>query len=194
MVIGGGTVAERKVKELLRCQTKVYLVSPDLTSFLLDLVGSDRIIYYERKFSKEDLLDKFLVISATGDKSLNALLQQESFEKGFLLNVADQPDKGNFLVPATVRRGRLQIAISTTGASPLLAKKIRLQLEKEFGPEYERFLDILTDTRKSIIDNVHEPDKRKEIFQAILDADIPELLRNGNEAKAKERINQCLFW
>lgn len=194
LVIGGGIVAERKIKALLSSEAVIHVVSPDLTSFLMNLVEQGRIIYYARKFLPEDIEEKFLVISAAGDKEVNNYLNGVYLNKGFLLNIVDEPDKGNFFVPAVVKRGNLQLAISTSGASPLLARRIRERLEKDFGSEYERFLDILSETRKEVLSCVPEPEKRQKIFQELIDSDILELLRTGDEEKVKERINRCLSW
>lgn len=192
LVIGGGTVAERKVKTLLRCQAEIHVVSPDLTSYLSDLVVQDQIIYFARKFLPEDLKNKFLIISAAGDREVNSFLASQLFENNFLLNIVDEPEKGNFFVPAVAQRGKLQIAVSTSGASPLLARKLRKQLEMQFGPEYERLLDILFEVRGEVIKRTSDTGKRKEIYQAIIESDILELIKNRDEVKVKERVNQCL--
>ena len=194
LVIGGGAVAERKIKHLLRCCAEVHVVSPDLTPFLSDLVEQGRIIYFKRKFLPQDINAMFVVISAAGDKEVNSYLASQCLNNKFLLNIVDDPRKCNFFMPSILKRGKLQIAISTSGASPLLAHKLRKRLEDEFGNEYEQFLDILAEARKEVFLNVAEPEKRKQIYQALIDSDILELLKTGDDAKVKERISQCLYW
>ena len=192
LVIGGGAVAERKVTLLLECQAEVVVVSPDLTESLKNLVEQGRIIYYERKFLQNDIEGVFLVVAASGDSVINDYLKEQSLIKGFLLNVVDEPEKGNFYVPAIVRRGKLKIAISTSGASPMLAAKLRKKLEKEFGPEYETFLELLANLREDVKERIDDESRRERIYRELVESDILELIKSGDEVKVKERINKCL--
>jgi precorrin-2 dehydrogenase/sirohydrochlorin ferrochelatase len=133
VVIGGGEVATRKVKALLTCRADVVVISPEIEDELKRL----NISWIKREYRYGDLDGAQIVISATDSPEVNKKVSEEAREKNILVNVVDNPKLCNFLVPSTLRRGELCIAISTSGRAPSLAKAIRIRLEKIFGPEYE---------------------------------------------------------
>ncbi|WP_227766201.1 precorrin-2 dehydrogenase/sirohydrochlorin ferrochelatase family protein [Zhaonella formicivorans] len=192
LVVGGGKVAERKVMALLECGGQVVVVSPQLTEKLRDLAGEGLIRHVAREYSNFDLEDAFLVVSATAREDVNKKIAEECFERNILVNVVDDPAKCNFIVPATVRRGDLTISISTGGKSPALAKKIRKELELQYGDEYAQFLEIMGEIRKRVIESISEQEKRQEIFNRLVEEDFLELLKAGQEQLVKERIAQCI--
>ncbi|WP_245574442.1 precorrin-2 dehydrogenase/sirohydrochlorin ferrochelatase family protein [Desulfovirgula thermocuniculi] len=148
LVVGGGKVAERKTRSLLSCAAKVKLVSPRLTPGLQELAAGGQITYLQREFQPSDLEGVFLVVAATDSKEVNRRVAREALARNLLVNVVNDPQSGNFYVPATVRRGPLQIAVSTSGRSPLLARKIRERLEGEFGPAYGCLAEFLGEIRR----------------------------------------------
>lgn len=192
LVIGGGKVAERKVNSLLECGAQVKVVSPEITEKLKEMVKSGTIEHICRKFCSSDLDDVFLVISATSDEDLNNKIAQECRKRNILVNVVDDPEKCSFIVPSVVRRGDLSIAISTSGKSPALAKKIRQELEAYFGPEYGEFLEIMGEIRKKILTEIPSQEERKKVFNKLIQSDILELLKRGNKQLVEERIAQCI--
>ncbi|MCK5480251.1 MAG: bifunctional precorrin-2 dehydrogenase/sirohydrochlorin ferrochelatase, partial [Gammaproteobacteria bacterium] len=136
VVVGGGKVAERKVKGLLACHAQVKVISPELTEELSRMHAEGMLEWLARPYRKGDLAHTFLVITATDDEQAQQLVQEEAGEQNKLLNVVDVPQRCNFILPATVRRGDLTVAIATGGKSPALAKKLRKEFEKRIGPEY----------------------------------------------------------
>ena len=168
LVIGGGNVAERKVKSLLECGAGVWVVSPLLTEELSKLKEQNQIHCLPREYSPEDLEGCFLVISATDDADTNKRVADDCLARNIPVNVVDEPDRCSFIVPSVMRRGDLCIAISTSGKSPLLARKIRERLEELFGPEYAEYLELMGTLRKKIIREVPDKQSRREIFECLV--------------------------
>jgi precorrin-2 dehydrogenase/sirohydrochlorin ferrochelatase len=187
-VVGGGSVAERKVLSLLACGAKVKVVSPSLTPTLQDLASKGKINYRRGTFEIADLENMFLVIAATDRDEVNHRIATEAMARNMLVNVVDDPPYGNFYVPAVLRRGSLQIAISTDGKSPLLARKIKEELEERYGPEYGILVDLLGEIRHDILNKITDPRKRRELLEAIVDDETLQLLAGGELEKAKERV------
>jgi precorrin-2 dehydrogenase/sirohydrochlorin ferrochelatase len=146
LVVGGGAVAERKVQELLDAQADVLVVSPSLTDALSQLAGAGAIRHLPRPFCDDDVRGCALVIGATDQLELKAQVAAAARRQAVWVNVVDTPAACDFIAPALVRRGALQIAISTGGNSPSLAKRLRHGLEQLIGPEY----GVLVDVKRSI--------------------------------------------
>src|SRR5919107_5141450 len=145
VVVGGGTVATRKVGKLLRTGAEVIVVSPEVRP---ELAGMDVEIQH-RPYESGDLEGANLAFAATESREVNTLVAQEAKERGVPINVADRPAEGDFTVPSTLRRGGLQVAVSTGGAAPTLARRIRGELEKTFGPEWAAVVEELDTARRS---------------------------------------------
>lgn len=192
LVVGGGKVAERKVKTLLGCGATVFVVSPALTEWMEEAAAQRKITAIRRNYTATDLENAFLVIGATDDNRINQRIADECSERNILVNVVDETPKCNFIVPAVIRRGPLSISISTDGKSPMLARRIREELEQSFGPEYSEFLNLMGDIREHVIKHVPEEAKRRDMFHSLVYSDIIDLLRDGQHDKVKERINHVL--
>ncbi len=188
LVVGGGQVAERKVCSLLECNACVYVVSPESTPGLKSLLEKGRITYRSGCYQTSDLEGVFLVIGATGREDVNRKVAEDCSVRNIIVNIVDDPTKGNFFVPATVRRGTFTIAISTGGKSPLFARKIREELEMRYGPHYGDFLDMLGGLREDVINRVCDPEKKKMILESLVNDEILELLRKGQMDLVKERL------
>jgi siroheme synthase-like protein len=132
VVVGGGEVASRKVGKLLQSGAEVVVISPVVGSGLADAPVELR----RRPYEAGDLEGAHLAFTATDSREVNAAVAREAAERGIPVNVADRPSEGDFALPSTLRRGRLQVAVSTGGASPALARRIRGELEGVFGPEW----------------------------------------------------------
>ncbi|MDW7674369.1 MAG: bifunctional precorrin-2 dehydrogenase/sirohydrochlorin ferrochelatase, partial [Bacillota bacterium] len=193
IVIGGGNIAERKIKSLLECKALVTVISPESTDTIDEMADEGLITLHRRKYAPFDLTGAFLVISATNNEEVNKQVANECFENGILVNVVDVPPLCNFFVPSIIRRGDFSISISTGGKSPLLASKLRKELEGQYGDEYEKFLNIMGHVRQLVLNNCDDPAKRKKIFQQLVESDILELLKEGKEVLAKERVEECLL-
>lgn len=188
LVIGGGNVAERKVHSLLESDALVRVVGPKLTPGLRDMVESGRILYRQGQYRPADLNNIFLVISATDNKEVNRQVAEDCATRNLLVNIVDDPVKCNFFVPAVVKRGALSIAVSTGGKSPLLARKIREELETTYGLEYGEFLDLIADIRKDVINNISDKKKKKEILENMVCDEVLDYLKSGRMDMVRERI------
>ena len=135
LVVGGGLVAERKARALVECGARVTVVSPLVTTGLGALVAADRIVHRARRFRRSDLRGCALAIAATGDSIVDAAVESTGRRRRVLVNVVDRPEQCDFILPSVLRRGELQIAVSTGGRSPALAREIRRRLEGLFDPD-----------------------------------------------------------
>ena len=145
MVVGGGAVAARKARKLFQAGAEVVVVSPEV---LPELEGTS-VEVHERPYEYGDLEGADLAFAATDSREANAAVAREAHARGVRINVADRPAEGDFAVPSTLRRGGLQVAVSTGGASPTLARRIRNELEEVFGPEWAGVVEELEAVRRS---------------------------------------------
>ncbi|WP_261129015.1 NAD(P)-binding protein [Bacillus sp. Marseille-Q3570] len=161
VVIGGGKVANRKIKSLVEAGAKVTVVSPRVNENVKKLVQREQINWIKKQAEAEDYQDAFVVIAATNDPDVNQCIAAQT-RKNQLVNVVDDPGTGNFSVPAKLSRGRLTIAVSTGGASPIIAKRIRDELAQTYDSTYEEYMDYLFDCRQKIKRmTINEPEKQK---------------------------------
>ncbi len=188
LIIGGGAVAERKALSLLEAGADVTIISPLLSPKLSELSESGKIAYRKKIFEEGDLSEKFLVIAATDVPELNISVARACKERHVLVNVAVPPEESTFIVPSVVERGDLLIAVSTSGSSPGLSKKIRRELETLYGPEYQLFLEKLAAIRQEVLAQIDDEQDRRRIFQAIIDSDAIEMLRQGKAHEAEVRM------
>lgn len=167
LVVGAGTVAEGKIQGLLAERASVKVVAPEATSQVRLWASAGLIEWYQREFESADLEGKFLVIVATSSRDVNTRVFTEAHAQGILCNAVDDPPNCDFYYPAVVRRGDLQIAISTGGHSPALAQRIRQELEQQFGPEYESWLVELGKQREELAAGDLDPEVRKRILHEL---------------------------
>ena len=183
-MVGGGSVAERKTGMLLEHQASVTVISPTLNQGLQHLAEQGIIQTIIRNYQAGDLEEAFLVIAATDDPYINTAIADQRGKQRALVNVVDNPEISDFIVPALVRRGDITIAISTAGKSPALARKIRAELEKSFGVEYASLVRLVNEVRSELISRgvtVHGDD-----WQEALDLDsLVEMIRAGRTEEAK---------
>jgi len=177
LVIGGGKVAERKVRGLLESGACVVVISPEVTAGLLRLQTEGKIGWETRGYRQDDVLGFFLVMAATDDRGVQDQVQTDADRHQILLNVADVPEKCTFILPALVKRGALSIAISTSGKSPALAKRLRRELEVSIGQDYELLTEAMGLIRPFILQwNLPQAENEK-IFQGLVDGEILELVK-----------------
>lgn len=190
LVVGGGSVAERKVRGLLQCGADIWVVSPELTEYLQKLAEEDAINVVNRQYTTDDLHGCSLVISAVDDSAVNSRVADDCFERNIPVNVVDDPARCSFTVPSVLRRGSLCVTVSTDGKSPLLARKIRERLEELFGEEYAEFLDLMGEIRSRVLRDVPDRETRRKIFGCLIDSDILKLIKKSMEyeAESEERI------
>ena len=189
LVVGGGSVGTRKVMTLLECGAVVTVVSSDVAEELLELAEKKMIELKRRPYESSDIDGMFLVIGATDNEELNWQINKDAEHQNKLCNIADRPEACNFILPSIVNRGNLVIAISTSGKSPAFAKKMRQDLEKEFGEEYDEFLQLMGAIRKKALSEKHEPEAHKHLFEQLINRGLVDMVRNNDE----ERINSLLL-
>ncbi len=187
LVVGAGKVGEPKIGGLLETGAHIRVVALEASAVVREWAREGKIDLELRAFSAEDLNGAFLAIVATNSRTLNERAYYEARRRGVLCNVVDVPDLCDFFYPSVVRRGDLQIAISTAGQSPSLAQKIRQQLEKQFGPAYAAWVAELGETRKRILASDLDKERKLELLHSLASrealeaalADMPELAVKG---------------
>lgn len=192
VVIGGGSVAQRKVETLLAYEAEVTVISPEITPTLEQFKQEGKIKHFSRTYKDGDVQNAFLVIGATKVPQVNLGVYKEASSHQVLVNIVDQPSLCNFIVPSILRRGELTISISTSGSFPALAKKIRKDLEALFGPEYEPYLHLLKKARAKIMKEYSDPKIRKQKINQVLNSDILNLIQAGKMSFAEEKINSWI--
>ena len=192
VVVGGGKVAYRKVLALMECGATIHLAGRELTQALRELIDNGRIHFLGREFNEGSLENAFMVIAATDDKELNHQISKCARKMGILVNAVDQPPDCDFIVPSILKRGDLQIAISTSGKSPALARRIRKRLEAQFGEEYATFLAMMGHLRKEILSLGLPQKENSRIFQKIVDSDLLENVSDGFSHRMVEYLKSIL--
>jgi siroheme synthase-like protein len=190
LVVGGGDVGLEKVEGLLACAADVTLVAPDAVPVLRELAEEGSIRWERRAFEPADLEGRFLAIAATSDTDVNIAVYDEAERRAMLVNVVDVPPLCNFILPAIVRSGPLAIAISTAGASPALAKRMKAEIAAAYGEPYARLAELLNDARGWAKATLPTYQDRKVFFESIVngDPDPVELLREGDEQAVRDLI------
>jgi len=192
LVAGGGLVALRKIESLLECGAAVSVVSPVVEDKVSGLAEQGLIRWRQGMVEVDDIDHVFMVFIATNDTEVNQQVVDWCRERRVLVNAVDDPPNCDFYVPAVVKRNSLQMAISTEGKSPLYARKLREQMEQVIGPEYGDFVDLLGELREKIKASVPDINKRKSIFEKLVNSDILDLLKAGDRIKVEERVEECM--
>lgn len=193
LVVGGGEVARRKVASLCDCGAKVTVVSPKLDSVLEYMAFQKEIIWKERNFEPRDIEGMFIVIASTDDRETNNTISSLCQKNEILCNVVDSPEDCSFIVPSTIERGPLTIAISTSGISPTLAASIRQELEMAYGEEYGTFLQLVATLRPYVLQNFSSPLARQRIFDRMIASRAISFIRNGMEEQAEKELKDIIF-
>jgi precorrin-2 dehydrogenase / sirohydrochlorin ferrochelatase len=195
LIVGGGSVAERKVETLLRCGAVVNVVSPEFTAALERWNDEERVRLHRKPYDAGDLGGAFLVIASTGQRPVNEAVASDCRKRGIPVNVVDDPSLCDFIVPAVLERGSIQVAVSTGGKSPALARRIRKRLETMLGGEYAEVNEILGFLREPAQNALATDADRKRFFDALLDAGILEMLAEGNREEAHQIVTEtCARW
>jgi precorrin-2 dehydrogenase/sirohydrochlorin ferrochelatase len=166
LVVGAGTIGQSKIASLLDAGAAVQVVAPRATAKIQEWARKEKIRWRKREFHDADLADCFLVVAATSSNSLHKKIFRLAKHKGVLCNVVDVPKLCDFYYPAVVRRGSLQVAISTGGESPALAQRLRKELESQFDPEYADWVAELGKVRKRIRNgSTQAADQKKQLHE-----------------------------
>jgi len=190
LVVGGGQVGLEKVEGLLACDGAVTVVAPDLEPALADYAAEGSIRWLARAYEPADLEGCFMVIAATNDSEVNIGVYEDAEKRAMLANVVDVPPLCNFILPAIVRTGPLAIAISTAGASPALAKRMKREVSEQFGEAYADLAVMLNDVRGWAKGTLPTYQDRKVFFEGIVNGepDPIDLLRAGDVAAVRDLI------
>ena len=193
VVVGGGEIGLEKVEGLLACGGRVVLIAPDAVPELQALAAENSIEWIRREYQPGDLEQTFIAIAATDDTDVNIRIYNDAEERAMLVNVVDVPPLCNFILPAIVRTGPLAIAISTAGASPALAKRIKREIADTYGEHHARLAELLNEARGWAKGTLPTYQDRKEFFEGIVngDPDPIELLRNDDEAAVRDLIERA---
>lgn len=185
VVVGSGSVAQRKIKSLLGAGARVKVIS----SKAINVPG---VVVINRDYKKGDLKEAALVIAATDNRETNKEIYDEAIENNLLVNVVDDPKLCNFFIPSVVKRGKFQIAISTGGAYPLLSKKIRKELEEAFNKEYEKYVELLEEARKKVLKKYPPSERKAKLNEILNDKNIEKMIKQKSIKEARERLGNWI--
>ncbi len=192
LVVGGGDVAARKAEMLVKCGASVKIVAPELDASLAPLVDDGRITHLKEEYDPRHLEGISLAIGATDSGEVNRKLYDDASEKGLPVNIVDVPELCSFIVPSIVEQGDLLIAISTSGKSPAMSKRIRKELQKTFGAEYAKMLRLMGEMREILTGLEPDYKKRMAIFTKIANSDLLERIRKGENPNPDDLVKEAL--
>lgn len=187
VIVGGGEVALRKAERLLDCGANVSIISPNLTPELAALKDKNLIAHVAAEYSGDLINQAALIIGATDDEKINARISKDARARGIPVNIVDDPQKCDFILPSIVQRGDLVIAIGTGGKSPALARHLREELEKQYGREYSILLNILGILRTKMEKNAGIG---RDWFDALMATGILDLIKAGDSTKVRKTIKE----
>lgn len=192
LVVGGGEIAGRKVDVLLRAGAQVKVVSPTLTQALVELNAAGKIQHHSAEFQESDLTGMLLVIAATDNAAINQQVSDLARERAMLVNVADQPELCNFILPSIIDRSPVMIAVSTGGASPVLARLLRARLETLIPASYGRLAELGARFRQQVKQRFPTTTQRRRFWEQVLQGPIAELVYAGRDDEANVAVQSAL--
>lgn len=195
LMVGGGVIAEGKTEQLLAAGAQVHVVSPTLTPRLSELLAQGALTWRAGEFGEfqaDDLTGVFLVFSATDNQIVNEAVAQAAAERQLLCNVVDQPALCNFITPALVTRGALQISISTAGGSPSVAQLVKRHLAEAIGEEYGELLELAAQLRAELKARGIGYAERRDLLNEFVESEALALLRAGRQAEAEQLVQTVL--
>ena len=195
LIVGGGKVAERKIKSLLVAGAVVRLIAPNATDTLQQMAAGGKIDWRREAYAADgtDARDGvFLVMACTNNRAVNAEVTRNAQAQQLLVLCADDPDTGNFQSAAQITRGDLVLTVSTGGGSPTLSAVLRERLEAEFGPEWAQLVEMIGEQREFVKTNSDEAARKAAVRRVLDDAEIRRLLIAGDLKEAEARIRLCL--
>jgi len=192
LVVGGGSVAARKAAILHSAGARIHVVAAKLCDEVRALIDKGQYQHTDRNFAEEDLLDKVLVIAATNDKATNQEVSKLAKSRYLPVNVVDNPSLCSFIMPSIIDRSPLQVAISTGGASPVLARMLRTQLEGNIPNSYGKLAALVEGYRDQVKAAFGSVEQRRSFWEDILEGPVAELVFAGKEAEAHQRLQQAI--
>lgn len=191
LVVGGGKVAERKIKNIVSSKASITVVAPDVTAYIKRLSENSKVVWINRNFSFDDLDGKFVVFAATDDEQLNEKIALYCEQNGVLVNVAKPGKKGNFIVPSFINRKGFGIAISTMGDFPFFAALVKKDLEKK-ADIYQKLLTILKPFRACLLTKKERNSYNKLSFELLFNEDVFRSIENGKIEEVK-KVAESIF-
>lgn len=192
LVIGGGSVATRKVNNLLKANAKIIVISPEVSSDLKQLANDNKITVIEREFEMSDIAVAFLVVAATDNSEINAKIAEQSDHANTMVNVADNAELCSFIFPSVLDRSPVTIAVSTGGASPVLARQLRMKLETMVPSACGRLAGITEEYREKVKQHFPKQEQRKQFWENALKGTFAELVYAGQDISARKILDEAL--
>ncbi len=193
VVVGGGAVATERAAKLAAHGARVRVVSPDLSPALADMVADGRVVAHEaRAYRPGDLDGAVLVVAATDDRQVNALVRGHALAAGAQVNVADDPAGSTAVIPALMRQGDLAVAITTGGASPVVSRRIREDLEQRFGPGWAGLLALMAETRDELVQATPDIADRRRAVEALLDSGVVDRIAAEGPDACRAQVRAAL--
>ena len=192
LVVGGGAVATRKVEGLLPAGAHVTVVAPEVPEALRALADAGRCAWRAKAYDAADLSGADIVFVATDDEDVNARAYRDASGAHLMVNVADRPELCTFFLPSVLRRGKLSIAVSTEGASPLTARRLRSELEERIPAGFEAYLDLLAAWRPRAIAALPDEPARLRFWQQATDGRVQRLVQAADEEAAERLLEELL--
>ena len=190
-VIGGGSVASRKIRSLAEAGAEIVVISPKIGAELEEMVDAGMLKWRQKNYGYGDLKGFWLVIAATSESGVNYRVYEEAKEVTQLYNIADRPDLSSFYTTAQVKQGDLQIGISTGGKAPALSAEIRRELTDRFGDSFKEYLEFAGEVREWLLEN-EEPEIRREVLREMASPEILDGLMAGNLEEVFERLEKTI--
>jgi len=192
LVVGGGVVATRKIKQLLTADAQVFVVASDIGDELKNINESGEIHYIKQSYNEEHLEGKQLVIAATNDRQLNTEIAEQAKTKGILVNVVDNPEAGNFILPSIIDRSPIVIAVSTSGVAPVLTKLLSTRIETIVPFSYGKLAALIGQFRSLVKEKIPDRKDRRRFWENVLDGPIAEMFYAGQEKKTLKLLEEQL--
>lgn len=192
VMVGGGSVALRKIRPLIEVGAKVEIIAPEINTAITDLAEKHSLCLYQRKFNNDDLEGAALVIAATDDKQLNKQVSEQAQKLNIPVNVVDQPELCSVVFPSIVDRSPVQIAISSGGTAPVLARMLRTRLESLIPSGYGFLAQLAGKFRQQVKEKITEPNSRKAFWEDVFSGDISELVFSNKHDVAESKLQEKL--
>lgn len=194
LVVGAGEVGKRKSLSLLEAGAKSVLIidTNAAVSGLKSILDMENVQFESREFKESDLDGKFIVMACTSNQQVNSWISQLCEDREILCNIADQPEKSSFIVPATFKRGDLTIAMSTAGKSPALARRIRRELQEKFGDEYAQMLTLMGRIRPLLLELGMDTQDNTTVFRELVNSNLLQALGDHDLDAAREILEESL--
>ena len=192
VVIGGGSVAKRKVAALLAQEAAITVIAPAVCEEIAQKAAANELLWRNTYFTPQDLAGAFLVIAATDNREVNHEAAEYCREHNILINVCDSLEESSFIVNSYFTKGDLLVAVSTGGASPALSRKLRLDLQQMVDDKYAEVLEILCEARKQALIKITDSSKRREFLQSLAKIDYLKILEEQSADNLRNQVKQCL--